>query len=436
MTRRGDAWTADFAFAQSSPVWAFTHSAVTRVEGTPWRPRSWRVLTPGVRLERRGGYDVLVAARGAVPRRVRVGFTPFPGDLRADYDPALVFTDGAVALYSSQFDAFPLPSPAAAERVPTDLSDSSLDADPALVTYRDAAGPVLHAGRRSASLRLRATETYILFGASATLETPDLSAIIDPALPAWLRGELLASTPRTLDLLSDRLGPRKGTKPTLMVSWAGPTLRLSSMGGSTLPGLILMTFEGEGVARTNPAALDDARWFIAHEAAHFWLGQTISYVRERDAWITEGGSDLLASRTVAALNGRYDPLPRLQALVDECVALATNKPVGGAAARGENRAFYACGATFALAAEGAARKRRGDAFSFHRGLIAANRADGFVSEAEWLAALTRVSRDPRVAGDVRRLIDTAVAAPAPLIASIFARAGVSHDLRGGRVVLR
>ena len=43
-----------------------------------WRQQSWQVLTPGVRLERRGKFDALVGAGGRpVPRDVRVRLTPF-----------------------------------------------------------------------------------------------------------------------------------------------------------------------------------------------------------------------------------------------------------------------------------------------------------------------------------------------------------------------
>ena len=62
-----------------------------------------------------------------------------------------------------------------------------------------------------------------------------------------------------------------------MVSWAGPTKGMVSIGGSVLPGLVTMALEGEGLAKPNDKAAQYARWFVAHEAAHFWLGQAIAY---------------------------------------------------------------------------------------------------------------------------------------------------------------
>ena len=68
-----------------------------------------------MRLEQRGSYDVLIANRGDVPRNVRIRFTPFTKGLQDDYTPALQFTDGSVALYIAQFDAFPMASVARRE---------------------------------------------------------------------------------------------------------------------------------------------------------------------------------------------------------------------------------------------------------------------------------------------------------------------------------
>jgi len=50
---------------------------------------------------------------------------------------------------------------------------------------------------------------------------------------------------------------------------------MTSMGGSVLPGLIVMSFEGRGVTSPQPEIVERSRWFIGHEGAHFWLGQTV-----------------------------------------------------------------------------------------------------------------------------------------------------------------
>jgi hypothetical protein len=78
-----------------------------------------------------------------------------------------------------------------------------------------------------------------------------------------------------------------------------------------------------------------------------------------------------------------------------------------------------------LVAEGAMRKP----FSaFVRQLVEANRADGIVSRADWLAALSAHTRDPSVERDIARLLERGAADPAALIASLLRRAGVPFEL--------
>lgn len=421
--RDGDTWTAEFHFLEAARVWAFTHSALTRVGERPWRPQSWTVETPGVRLERRGYYDVLVGAGGrTVPRSVRVRFTPFSGDLLGDYDPALVFTDGSVALYSEQFDAVPLASVEAAARLPIDLSTADLPFSRTRVSFRDGAGPVLHAGRRISSVTLDDDSgSYVLFGPIQPIVTDDMAAIIDPQLPSWIRDALGRSVPDILGRYAAALGAAPGPKPTIMVSWAGPTPGMTSMGGSVLPGLVVMTYEGAGVLQESPQAREHGLWFIAHESAHFWLGNTVRYEYSRDAWITEGGADLLAFRTVAAVDPAYNARNALNQAITDCAALARGRGIASAQERNEQRAYYACGTVFGLVAEAASGRPFID---FVRDLIDANRTDGIVTRAEWLATLDRVSGDRTLSRDIGVLLDRGATDPKAAIASLFTRAGV------------
>ena len=94
---------------------------------------------------------------------------------------------------------------------------------------------------------------------------------------------------------------------------------------------------------------------------------------------------------------------------------------------------------FALVAEAAQNRRApgGGIGGFWRGLIEANRKDGVVSQADWLAMLTQVSRDPTLARDIRRLAERGSAEPRRDIASLFRRAGVAHEVAGsGELRLR
>ena len=93
--------------------------------------------------------------------------------------------------------------------------------------------------------------------------------------------------------------------------------------------------------------------------------------------------------------------------------------------RGERRAFYACGAVFALVAEAAS----GSSFyRFARQLVDANRADGVISRTEWLAALTQATRQPDLARDIARLLDRGVDDSGEFITDLLLRAGVQLEV--------
>jgi len=438
VVRDGDRWTVDYAFHRAAPVWAFMDSALMADGRQPWRPTQWTLETPGVVMERRGHYDVIRSTNGGpVPSQVRFSIRPKAVELEAEYG-ALTFSDGAVALPTRQFDVFALSSVEAAEAMPADLNGVDLEGGPSAVTWRDMAGPVLFNGERREGLTTTTERSYVLLGQARVTPSEGLTTVIDPNLPPWIGEEIRSFAPRIDDYYLRRLGPPGvgSEASTVMVSWNGPTARLSSMGGSVLPGLIVMKFEGVGVLNPSQEVLERSRWFIGHESAHFWLGQAVRYQFARDAWITEGGADLMAVRGFKALDPAYDARAELQTEVDDCIDLARNKPVAEAGERGEHRAYYACGAVFAMAAEGAQKRHDGgDWFDFLRPVLAANRKDGVLSRAEWLDALTRVSGDPTLAATIAQMLDRGAADPAAEIASLFRRTGVPHRVENGKVIL-
>src|SRR6185503_13160088 len=103
----------------------------------------------------------------------------------------------------------------------------------------------------------------------------------------------------------------------------------------------VMTYEGAGVLEENARTRGSGLWFIAHESAHFWLGQAVHYDTARQSWITEGGADLLAIRTVPQVDPTYDWRGALQKEVDDCAALSAGRGIASALERNEYRAYYA-----------------------------------------------------------------------------------------------
>jgi len=425
ITRRGNEWTADYQFDREYPVWVFPRTDVTRDDQQWWRPLSWTIETRGVRLERRGWYDTLTANRGSVPRNVRIRFTPFTKGLQDDYTPALQFTDGSVALYIAQFEAFPMESVRAVKALPNDLNNQFVPDAKLQYVLRDQAGPVWLRGKRQAVAQTDNKDTYVFFGNLQPIETPAMVGFVDPQLPEWIRGSLAQAIPDILARYTQELGPPPGMKPTIMLSWAGPTPGITSRAGSVLPGLISLTYEGSGVLSEDEAARIEGLQFIAHEAAHFWLGQTVAYEYARDAWITEGGADLLAMRLTALEHPGYDWRTDFNKSIEDCAKLTRRRGIESARERNESRAYYACGAVFGLIAESASGK---SFFVFVKNIIHANRADGIVTRAEWLAALDAASKKPDLSRDIARLLDRGVSDPKAFLTALFERAGVVHSV--------
>jgi hypothetical protein len=424
VARRGDAWTADFIFDRRVTAWVFTRSGSTSEGGRPWRQDSWTFTTPGVRVERLGNHDVLRAERGELPTRVSLRFRPMTKNLRADYTPALAFTDGSIALFIGQFDCFPMDSMAAVAKLPGDLNNVRRPAADPRFVFRDAAGPVLLEGRRVASGDTTHDNGYVLFGGTRALETPDMVAILDPQLPEWIKESLAYSVPALFSRYTQELGRLPDLKPTLMATWAGPTPHFVQRNGSVLRGLITLNYEGAGMLAESNAQRQQGLWFIAHEAAHFWLGQAVGYEYARDAWITEGGAELLAFRSVAEVDPEFDPRPNLNRAIADCIGLTRGRGVEAARERGDQRAYYACGTVFGLVAEAGSGRTF---YTFARQLVDRNRQDRVVSRADWMAALDAATRKPELGRDIAQLLDRGAADPGDFITDLLVRAGVNIE---------
>lgn len=428
-------WSAEYVLPTDAAAWVFLRSSRDMKNREPWRPKLWQVETAGVVLERRGRWDILRAADGGkVPRKLRITFKPEPLILEADY-PTLAFSDGAITLYSGAFDLFALLDLETVDTLPDDLNGYPIGTPTARIRWRDTAGPVLIKGRREKDARTQNDKLYALLGNPPVKESRALVTVTDPNLPAWISQSLEETAPQVLAYYAKRLGPGETSRPTAMLTWRGATPQTRSLGGSVLPGLIVVTMEGDALLSPSPSILNRERWFIAHESAHFWLGQTVRYATKSDSWITEGGADLMAIRAIKTIDPQFGDKIELQNEITICTNLAS-KPLNSAGSRGEHKAYYGCGAVFALIAE-ASQKRAtgGDWFDFLAPLIAENRTDGVLTRAEWLAHLTSVSAVSSLPRDIEEMLDKGSSDPVAAIASMFDRAHIAYKIENGKIVL-
>ena len=401
----GNAFRARFDFPSDAAVWGFHRSALRREDRKPWRPDSWAVLTPGVELVRIGEHDALVASDGGVvPRTIDIQFEPAAVDLIADYDPALVFTDGTVALFSGVFSAFPFDS-----RETLANASGPFDSPGTRVTMINPGGSVFHAGRYTDRATFEA-DGYGIYGDVAVDPSAPVARIFDPQLPGWLGDSLDRDTPAIFRYYEQRLGDHGGAKPLIIASYVKSDVKGVSQGGSTLPGMITMRFEGDQLSRPDAAVFASTRWFIAHEAAHFWLGEAIRYDGRDRAWITEGGADIMAVRATEKLDPAFSASEFVDRATTDCTAAVRESGVEAARRRNEQRPYYACGLLFALAVERAGASRGEDYFDFLRTLIDAQE-DREVNDEEWLAAAAKFGVGADKIALIRRLLTQASTEP-------------------------
>ena len=423
--RDGDAFVAEFTLPRSAPAWAFYRSTPAEADRKSWRARSWTILTPGVSLARRGRYDAFIGANGRpVPARVRVRIVPFTEEVAADYVPALLLGGRSIALFDGHFSAFSVRDIAALDNLATEPDPAKIVDTGTRVRFNGGRRPFRLAGDVAGYRRGASSGTYGLFDVPRATIADGVATVIDSEMPRWFAADVASFTPRVIRLLHSRLGESGLAEPTILAAWEGARRDGVSMNGGTLKGLILMRVDGRQALTEDRGLRDRARWFIAHEAAHFWLGQAIGYETQRDNWIMEGGADLLAARTVQRLDPTYSPKQFLNEAVRDCAKTAT-RPVADAPERGEYRTTYACGTVFALVAEHAGK---GDFYAFTRAAIDRNRAKGDINTADWLAALDRASGKPALSAAIGTLLDKGAADPKSAMASLFRDSGIAFAM--------
>jgi hypothetical protein len=253
-----------------------------------------------------------------------------------------------------------------------------------------------------------------------------MATVVDSGMPAWLAADIRTFTPRVLDRYRSILGSPGALRPTVLASWAGADQAGASLNGGVLKGLVLMRIAGKAATQPSPALRALAHRYIAHESAHFWLGQLVDYERVSDNWIVEGGADLLAIRTLGATDASFDSRKALQQSLDGCLAASRKGGFATAAERQDFQAKYDCGAVLSLVAE---RVAGGDFSRFLRQLFAANADDKAVNTAEWLQLLERYPGGEGLSAAIRPLLGEAQDGPDGGWVALLRRAGVAFRTR-------
>jgi hypothetical protein len=405
---QGDALAAEYRLPA-----AVSRLPLRREYSAELRRKIWRIKTPGVRLEG----SALVGEKPF--KRVELAATPPAERTPKDYPPMLTFSDGGVAVYTGLFDA-------------------GTEGQRTRYRFVPARGErVVLAGRAHA----RAVEwtgepqgegTYAYFGASGLVPSGAGLAVLDGALPPWVREEVDTQFPRLVSYYEQRFGRPAPFVPFVLFAYGDAGVDVANSQGSVLPGVLVMRLDG---ARWTDAAAnrDSLRWTLAHEAAHFWN------LDNRDAqgaaWMHEGSADAFAWRALddLGLAGAGEAAAAHDRALNECLFEIGGDAVVAAEKDGRFGLAYRCGLVLARYTEAALRRRdpAADLFTFWRALLDQAGAGGY-TQGLYVATLAHAAADPRAGAHVARLAGERFDGPAELAAA-FARVGVKLAPAGDRV---
>lgn len=316
-----------------------------------FRETHWSVTTPGWRLERDGESQVLV---GDAPRHELVlEMEAWAGIMQAEYRAAQPFSDGATALYTGHFY---LRDVALEERV--EVADDA----PYLARLRVTPPPGTRAivqgrvhDRPFEWTDPYSAGTYLYFGAQKPIVTRHLIAVVDPGLPAWLKHRAESLFPPMFEGLTQGFDEALPWQPTVLIAWEAGPEDAQNWSGGALPGQIRMSLQGGQWEMENPSNAAELARFIAHEAAHFWNGQIISYRDRNQSWMHEGGADAIAELMLLRLGlvGPQDLNARREIAINRCLSALGGLSVNGLAARNQFGDYYPCGHLMAIWSEAA-----------------------------------------------------------------------------------
>lgn len=370
-----------------------------------FRERVWAIVTPGYQLGRDGDRQIARLTSGATPQRdITFEFPEYTETLPKEYELFLPFTGGAVAVYTGHFYATPIVDDTPATTLRT------IDVTPPRGMKAVVRGRVV-TGRVTFSDSI-GDGTYIYLGNTKPIETPDVVAIVDPGMPAWLVTLFSNDLPRLFAAYRERIGYPLPWKPVVLFSFGDTAGSGLSSGGGTLTGLVNMTFTGAGWMQQTPPTTEQAVALIAHESAHLWNAHLAENVDQAaGSWMHEGSADALATEMLYALgiidSARYRA--RREEAINQCATAVATGPVATAGSRNAIREIYDCGFVLMMWTAGAVHgaNSRANAFSFWHDLIASAKANGgSYDQARYFAVLAREHVPDSVIGGMKAFLAT------------------------------
>ncbi len=359
LTRLGaNDWQADYRFSQ--PVQAVQFERGAQLD----RANAWTLHggSENLRWQQVEGQDRIVADGGARFSQLRLRFSASPAKLQRDYTFYLPMADEGAGFYIGHLLVRGL-----AGNDETPAADTPLPLTTFIIHPRQ--GEYVFMANQPLATRLvvnwqDAEGSYIYFGQTRPLATPGADILLDNHLPAWTQLALRAELPQLVSHFETRLGRKLPWRPLLLANLdpagnGADSREQLDMNGGALPGVVQLSLRGGGWRQASDQGRRQLRSLLAHEVAHWWVGQQYKPADE-DAyvWLHEGGAEALALealRELGWLSAQQHQAERDQLLNRCLVSLAglarTATPLRDAGKAGHGRAWYDCGALLLTASQ-------------------------------------------------------------------------------------
>lgn len=384
-------WRATYRLEEPTRLLRFQRAAQF------FREDAWYVMTPGFRMDREDGWQVI---RGATEREpvdeIVVEFDEYDARIEKEYEFVRKLTDGSVAIYTGHLYA----------RSSSTGAGPTVDESDPIRTVKivppDGHTVAVPGRMEDGALVLNdsiGNGTYAYVGSVEPVETRHLVAVVDPGTPEWIRTELHLVLPELFSEYSALLGAELPRRPMVLVSFGASDDTGYSSGGGTLTGLIEISVRGSAWYSENQQARIQLLRLLAHESAHLWNGQLVRVAADRLRWIHEGSAEALADAVLLELGliDRTELDSRRVGAINNCFLDLEGRSVAQAIEGGTAGTYYTCGHLLAVWAELAALSvdPQADIFTVWRSLIRETGVGNTYDQADYFRSLAElgVSRE-------------------------------------------
>ncbi len=416
----GDTWRIDFHLPNPERIVFFSRS------NGDYRQDTWVPLGQAPTLERIGGFDALLFDEPTAEFSYEI--TPRTKHIPKDYTPYLAFSDGGKAVYTGQFELLTVATREELETLSGDLSKWRGDQWQLGVRIKSDR-PMLMQGERfvdQVDQIVTGGGTYVYVGESELVEGDSYVGVVDNQLPSHIRDTFDDDLAVLFEIYEARWGFVLPSKTTLYYAFDGYEHSGSSHAGSVI-GTDLMVLQSSGTALMQPDS--DARtrslWFFAHEVAHMFQNTVRNnMISGSDAWIHEGGANVMANSVIRAMPGVSDSLviSEYKKAFDECAKALSKGSLVSAHLDGRFYAHYTCGQIFNAAVDSALDDH--DLYDFWKAYSAWIETENSNQRDAYFETLETLGADPSVVQLIQQLAYEDQSDPQGRLADLMGQSGL------------